>query len=163
MGQYHLFANITKREFFRLHEAGVKMVEIAANNGAAPLVPLLAISNNRGGGDLKDVTVSGIKGGALGRWAGDHVLLVGDYTEPGDILGYPHEDHGIRDVYDLCLFASFTDGELDDHNASRTEAALKHGSTPPPPLTREQLFTDITPLVEELLRSEGIIRESEAA
>lgn len=82
MGQYHLPVNIDKREYLYPHKFGngLKMLEWGTGGGTvAGLTVLLACSHNRGGGDLH-----GDVGDIGGRWAGDRIIVLGDYTEPGD-------------------------------------------------------------------------------
>lgn len=82
MGQYHMPVNIDKREYLNPHlfGNGLKMLEWGTGGGTvAGLTVLLACSHNRGGGDLH-----GDVGDIGGRWAGDRIIVLGDYTEPGD-------------------------------------------------------------------------------
>jgi hypothetical protein len=82
MGQYHIPVNIDKREYLNPHKFGngMKMLEWGTGGGTvAGLTVLLACSHNRGGGDLH-----GDIGDIGGRWAGDRIIVLGDYTEPGD-------------------------------------------------------------------------------
>jgi hypothetical protein len=82
MGQYHLPVNIDKREFIYPHllNNGLKMLEWGSGGGTTvALTVLLACSHNRGGGDLR-INDSRI----CGRWSGDRIIVLGDYTEPGD-------------------------------------------------------------------------------
>lgn len=86
MGQYHQIFNLDKREFINPHVlgCGLKLRE-QANTAPGTLQALFAAlvcSNNRGGGDFG-------KHEWVGRWVGDRVVVVGDYTEPDDIPGYP--------------------------------------------------------------------------
>lgn len=85
MGQYHIPVNIDKREYVNPWDvgAGLKMVENIWNTGMpASLFVLLSCSHMRGGGDvhLSDEAINKV----AGRWAGDRIIVVGDYTEPGD-------------------------------------------------------------------------------
>ena len=86
MGQYYQIVNIDKREFLDPHQFGdgLKLLEFACSRYGilTGLAILLANSNGRGGGDLmaadKDVA---------GRWAGDRIVVAGDYaevTDPGE-------------------------------------------------------------------------------
>lgn len=80
MGQYHKFVNLTKKEFIDPHVLGdgLKAWEILANGGCGKaLVVLMCCPDRRGGGDLEE-------GEYVGRWHGDHVVMVGDYAEPED-------------------------------------------------------------------------------
>ena len=88
MGQYHFACNKTKKEFLHAHklELGLKLWEQVgfAGSTADILFALLANSNGRGGGDFDDNDV-------IGRWAGDEIVVQGDYAEKGD-PGYIPED-----------------------------------------------------------------------
>lgn len=83
MGQYWIPVNLDKREFIDPHKlgAGLKLWEQMANHpgtGAALVALLAAMPEARGGGDLTPNKI-------VGRWAGDRVVLIGDYAEDGDI------------------------------------------------------------------------------
>jgi hypothetical protein len=73
MGQYFIFVNLDKKEVYK--PLGRKLWEICANNDAKILAFLLRKSSERGGGDIeKDYKYAG-------RWAGDRILVIGDYDE----------------------------------------------------------------------------------
>jgi hypothetical protein len=98
MGQYHKVVNLTKREFidpFGL-SMGQKALEqlLSEVSTQEALFVLLMCSNGRGGGDISASDPYGL----IGRWAGDRIAVVGDYSENGDIEDY----EGIEDVYDRC-------------------------------------------------------------
>jgi hypothetical protein len=87
MGQYHLLVNIDKREYLNPGEIGlgVKQWEHQshpqwkmAGSVADAMYILTMTSPNRGGGDMPGTDISG-------RWAGDRVMVVGDYTEDEDL------------------------------------------------------------------------------
>ena len=126
MGQYHHAVNLDKREYLNPHDMGLglKQWEQVSERTALALVALLSCSNGRGGGDLPEVE------GVSGRWAGDRIAFVGDYTEEGDIESYPDIDR----VYGLCGASQEDIDELDeDGNRFYPEGTLP--------------FTDITPLI----------------
>ena len=94
MGQYHKLINITKKEYIVGHDIGINLKhyeQIGFEGSMADVLYCLMIAQGndyRGGGD-----VSGHK--AIGRWAGDHVAIVGDYyTEEGDNYKY-------KNLYDI--------------------------------------------------------------
>lgn len=94
MGQYHVLANLDAREWVDPHRLGLgsKQVEhLGAFYGtlADALYLLTVTSPARGGGDLPCTEVTG-------RWVGDRVCVLGDYTTNGDIPGFA----GAGDVYD---------------------------------------------------------------
>jgi hypothetical protein len=82
MGQYHNVYNKTKKEFINAHDIdnGAKLMEQVGwlKSTSTALFLLLANSNGRGGGDAKDHPL-------IGYWAGDQIVVQGDYAEPDDI------------------------------------------------------------------------------
>ena len=79
MGQYFLIVNLDKKEYIHPHElgSGLKLWEICANNICRVLPFLLRKSNETGGGDIhKDYKNAG-------RWAGDRIVVIGDYDKSG--------------------------------------------------------------------------------
>lgn len=88
MGQYHILVNYDKKEVVEPYEIGLgaKQVEqLGAFKGtlADAMYLLMMTSPARGGGDLPMTCVSG-------RWAGDRVMVVGDYTEDSDVPSIPN-------------------------------------------------------------------------
>jgi hypothetical protein len=81
MGQYHTTYNLDKEEFIHPHriDNGLKLYEQVGWIGSTStaLFALLANSNGRGGGDFPQHDL-------IGHWAGDRILVQGDYAEPGD-------------------------------------------------------------------------------
>lgn len=85
MGQYHILVNYDKMETVHPHMLGLGLKQwehIGFKGGtlADALYILTMTSPARGGGDLPLTRVSG-------RWAGDRVMVVGDYTEDSDLDG----------------------------------------------------------------------------
>jgi hypothetical protein len=81
MGQYHEVYNLDKKERIYPHAInnGLKLYEQVGHIGSTStaLFALLANSNGRGGGDFP-------KHDLIGHWAGDRILIQGDYAEPDD-------------------------------------------------------------------------------
>ena len=81
MGQYHKVYNLDKREFIHPHHIGngLKLLEQVGHikSTSTALFLLLANSNGRGGGDAAPHPL-------IGSWAGDRILIQGDYAEEGD-------------------------------------------------------------------------------
>ena len=81
MGQYHEVFNLDKQERIHPHaiDNGLKLYEQVGHIGSTStaLFALLANSNARGGGDFPEHPL-------IGHWAGDRILIQGDYSEPGD-------------------------------------------------------------------------------
>lgn len=87
MGQYHKLVNVDKKEYLDPHSIGLgtKQGEHLSDERwqiygslADAMYILTMTSPNRGGGDLPPSEISG-------RWAGDRVMVVGDYTEDEDL------------------------------------------------------------------------------
>jgi hypothetical protein len=85
MGQYHLLVNSDKKEFVnpRMLDMGMKQIEHCGFLGDLPLIQYLltTASPGRGGGDFKLEDNREF----IGRWAGDRVFILGDYTEENDV------------------------------------------------------------------------------
>jgi hypothetical protein len=81
MGQYHKVYNIDKKAMINAHgiNNGLKLVEQIGHDHSTStaLFLLLANSNGRGGGDVDDHAL-------IGAWAGDRIVIQGDYAEEGD-------------------------------------------------------------------------------
>jgi hypothetical protein len=95
MGQYYVVANLTKREFISPSSFmdGVKLMEfsLSGNGVLSGLSVLLASSNGQGGGDLNvDEGWDDIPG----RWAGDRIVIAGDYDNNPNSPGFK--------VYEMC-------------------------------------------------------------
>lgn len=85
MGQYHKLINLDKKEVVEPHDIGLfsKQYEHTGIEGSlADAIYLLVMSSPAsGGGDWPQTDVSG-------RWCGDRVVVLGDYTQPDAIQGY---------------------------------------------------------------------------
>ncbi len=108
MGQYHVPVNLDKKEFIDPHQlaAGLKQWEQIAQHPSTPvaLAILLFSSNERGGGDLARDYEAGLA--AVGRWAGDRIAIVGDYSEREDLP----DEFEAETIYDACFGGgSYTD------------------------------------------------------
>jgi hypothetical protein len=104
MGQYHKIVNLDKREFidpFGL-SMGQKALEqlLSEVSTQEALFLLLMCSNGRGGGDVSASDPYGL----IGRWAGDRIAVVGDYTEDGDLGNYS-DLYDDSEVYSKCRSA----------------------------------------------------------
>lgn len=79
--------NFDKKEFIYPHAFGdgLKMLEFgcSGNGTLTGLTILLANSHNRGGGDLH-----ADQDEIMGRWAGDRIAILGDYSEFEDFAGH---------------------------------------------------------------------------
>ncbi len=85
MGQYFKAVNVSKQEVVCpwCLGGGAKLWEWSANTQGAIFTLLLRKSDDRGGGDFREATFETDPEALVGRWAGDHVVLVGDYDSSG--------------------------------------------------------------------------------
>lgn len=99
IGQYHLPVNLDKREFIHPHQMGdgLKLLEWGASGyGTAAALGFLL--------------------GPEGRWAGDRIAVIGDYSEPGDLPeGIEKEVAAADAIYNGCMAAEYgrEDGDVD--------------------------------------------------
>ena len=97
MGQYHQVYNVDKKESIHGHRInnGLKLLEQIGwdKSTSTALWLLLANSNGRGGGDALS------KHPLIGSWAGDRIVVQGDYVETTD-KGYisPEELESYSDI-----------------------------------------------------------------
>lgn len=111
MGQYYYAVNLTRHEYIKPHAFGdgAKLMEFAcsAPSMMAGLAILLADGNGRGGGDLD--TESRLAKKIIGRWAGDRIVITGDYADEGKFLDgiksakanlYTYVDENFKDISD---------------------------------------------------------------
>jgi hypothetical protein len=86
MGQYYIIVNPVKKQFLNPHKfgAGLKLMEFL-NTEYGPqmaLGVLLSNGNGNGGGDLGTDGLTPEEVALIGSWAGDPVIVAGDYGEP---------------------------------------------------------------------------------
>lgn len=90
MGQYYKIVNIKKKQYITPHTFGdgSKLMEfsMSANGVLAGLAILLADGNGRGGGDLHS------ENDIVGSWAGDNIVVAGDYAEAGKFVKEPEQN-----------------------------------------------------------------------
>lgn len=79
MGQYYYIVNLDKKEYLSPHDfhCGAKLCELGAqdNSTLAGLAILLSSGNGKGGGDIDSDNA------LIGSWAGDRIVISGDYAE----------------------------------------------------------------------------------
>jgi hypothetical protein len=84
MGQYYKIVNLDKKQFLHPHAFGdgLKLMEFGSSGQGTMngLAILLADGNNRGGGDLRSDNP------IIGSWAGDRIVVAGDYADRGNHL-----------------------------------------------------------------------------
>lgn len=136
MGQYHQVYNLTKKETFTTRGLGdgSKLLEWGCGGAyTAGLAVLLCNSNGRGGGDLtvyhayerdengeyiltteQKLAFLQVKQIA-GRWAGDKIVVQGDYAEKGDPAFISDKRmESFKDITDLVVAALSVDAYLRD-------------------------------------------------
>ena len=90
MGQYYKIVNIKKKQYISpyIFGDGSKLMEfsMSANGALAGLSILLADGNGRGGGDL------GSENDIVGSWAGDNIVIAGDYADAGKFVKEPEQN-----------------------------------------------------------------------
>jgi hypothetical protein len=98
MGQYHKLVNLDRKEQVQPYNLGLgaKQYEQTGDNGSISdaLYLLVMTSPARGGGDWESFD------GLSGRWAGDRVVVLGDYTEDEDLPGYENASTLYSQSYD---------------------------------------------------------------
>ena len=109
MGQYHRLVNLDKKEMVHPYNLGLgaKQYEQTGDSGSMgdALYLLVMTSPDRGGGDWE------LFPDLSGRWVGDRVVIVGDYTEDGDIPNYEnasqlyHQSEDWEDISDRVAVA----------------------------------------------------------
>ena len=140
MGQYYVVANLDKKEILHPHAFGdgLKLLEFGCSSGSTMtgLAVLLATSNGRGGGDLtpsegkheylpgtgkftsdkKYLAEQKKIQKVAGRWAGDRIAVVGDYSDkenPREFAeAYKGEESGYTDISALVIEALRCDSYL---------------------------------------------------
>jgi len=84
MGQYYRIVNLDKKQYIKPHDFndGAKLMEFALSGDGtmAALAVLLADGNGRGGGDMHS------QDALVGSWAGDRVVITGDYADNGKFV-----------------------------------------------------------------------------
>jgi len=88
MGQYYYAVNLDKRQYLHPHKCGdgLKLMEFGLSSCGTMscLAILLADGNGRGGGDLHS------KNPIIGSWAGDRIVITGDYADDGKFIPEAH-------------------------------------------------------------------------
>lgn len=132
MGQYHTVYNTTKKEYLSI--CGAKLWEKAYSSfHSMALNVLLCNSNGRGGGDLNNPIIERYdkKGqykntytdkkstkteyikykkaieSIAGRWAGDKIVIQGDYAKESDTSYLVEEEHKNYKSINTIIFEAF--------------------------------------------------------
>ena len=111
MGQYYFVVNVDKKEFLHPHHFmdGLKLVEFGSSGNGTMygLAALLANSNGRGGGDIRS------EHKIVGRWAGDRIVIAGDYAKAGAAAESTNNLVGFVNLYQQCYAGHFKDISFD--------------------------------------------------
>lgn len=100
MGQYHRLYNLDRKEYVEPYALGLGAKQYEHTGCKASLSDamymLVMTSPASGGGDWTPTPMSG-------RWAGDRVVVVGDYTQADAIPGYPDANtiYGSKEFKDI--------------------------------------------------------------
>lgn len=170
MGQYWMPVNLEKREYINPHKlgCGLKLWEQAANHpgtAAALIVLLAAMPEPRGGGDfdMEDnwhgpertfpehnaspgpmpEPYPEIAKRTIGRWAGNQVVLLGDYAERSDLPAHCEADI----IYSACQSPKEVRASIAWYRKNKDLDKAKR-------LERLGAFTDITADVRAVLEHE---------
>ena len=114
MGQYYKIVNVKKREYINPHmfNDGMKLMEFGMSAGGTMTALAVLLSNGcgRGGGDLYS------ENEIVGSWAGDPIVIAGDYGDDGKFLP--------EDKQDRCLY-SVAEEEGTDISAKILDALME--------------------------------------
>ena len=79
MGQYFKAVNVSKQEVVchQCLNGGLKYQQWDLNTLGALFTLLLCKQNQNGGGDFREALLDTLPKALVGRWAGDHIVLVG--------------------------------------------------------------------------------------
>ena len=142
MGQYHKLINLTKKEYVNPHKIGLgaKHLEgIGFEGSMGDVMYLLSIAQGnerRGGGDVEGHRY-------IGRWAGDKVVVVGDYYDQDndnpkfkglyDINDGVHENvhwhdisHGVRELLSKVMGVKFKENTYTTKELNGDEYQTTH-------------------------------------
>ena len=116
MGQYYRTVNLDKKQYLHPHkfDDGLKLMEFASSSCGTlrALAILLADGNGRGGGDLRS------EDELVGSWAGDRIVITGDYADVGKFTNSIGKDGKPSNLY------SATEGDDFEDISDRVRAVL---------------------------------------
>jgi len=118
MGQYYLIVNIDKGQYLHPHKFGdgLKLTEFgnSAEGTLTGLAILLADGNGRGGGDLRSDDP------IVGSWAGDRIVIAGDYADPDKFIPAELEDELFAKALEAQMERdAYKEGKIDEVTAIR--------------------------------------------
>ena len=95
MGQYFLIVNLSKQEYLHPHRlgCGAKLYELCTDPRTGVLIYLLRKSGESGGGDIYPLK----NFPNAGRWAGDAIVVLGDYDSSNF---YSYVKHHFKEITD---------------------------------------------------------------
>jgi len=142
MGQYHYVVNLTKFEYIMPFKLGVglKAREQLHSQASTPhaLFLLTMCSNGRGGGDLPRNSI-------IGRWTGDKVAVVGDYSDAADLP----EDFCANTIYCRCTEGKKEPSALEQLAAAADDTDAHYLQKP-----ETAIYRDITELLLPVMKEE---------
>lgn len=127
MGQYHLIANLNKREYLNPQDFddGLKLWEFNTGKTVIALTALLASSNQQAGGDFS------VNSKIIGSWAGDSIAIIGDYQKPERLNGLTYnivesdfENIGEKIIEVLRQDRTFQEKFLNDKSPAKKRTKL---------------------------------------
>jgi len=128
MGQYYRVVNLDKREFLETWDFGdgAKLLEFGCSGSGimCALAILLADGNGRGGGDLdlpEEATEN--QKSIVGSWAGDRIVVSGDYADKGRFFQTIGEPHNLFSLCEEGVFLNISEKILE---AMCFDSYLKH-------------------------------------
>lgn len=146
MGQYYIICNISKAQFLDPHKFGdgLKLLEFgySSHGTLLGLAILLADGNGRGGGDL--ATAKPI----VGSWAGDRIVVAGDYADKDQFL--PDK------WFDLPIMQPNRLEEKDRKRGAKVAGDVFKAGDPPNLYHLARVaFADVSELVISAIRDDG--------
>lgn len=147
MGQYYVVVNLDKEQYLHPHVFGdgLKLMEFGQSYGGTltALTILLSSGNGRGGGDFTGNNMQ--KHPLVGSWAGDRIVVAGDYDDRGKWLKdeelqtppptlYDHAQDVFKDISDDILAVMIAarefdlDGELFIYKSDKEKEELRAAS-----------------------------------
>lgn len=127
MGQYHIVVNLDKKQYLHPHRLGdgLKLMEFGASSGGTmmALAVLLADSNSGSGGDIDSDDP------LVGSWAGDRIVVTGDYGDEGKSYGVVSEADMVNEEGKPCSLYFYAQAHFQDVSESIRAVFVKAGES----------------------------------
>lgn len=124
MGQYYIVVNLDKEQYLSPHAFGdgAKLLEFgqSARGALFGLAVLLADGNGRGGGDVD------IDNPLVGSWAGDKIVITGDYADQGKFLPESPKNMAKRLKGPNCNLYAYATEHFEDISDDIVEMLLEY-------------------------------------